>query len=469
MFSRKTKIVCTIGPSSWDYETLKKLASAGMDVVRMNFSHGTHEEKKQQIENVRKISKDLGKPVAIMADLQGPKLRLGQFEGVRTIEKDEKVQLSISPLSTELPMQFDLSPYVKKGHRIYLNDGLVELKVLEVAGKTIKAQAQNKGTVSSNKGVNVPDTLLKEAAFTQKDYEDAVFALKENVDYLALSFVQRVEDLKIPQQLIIKHNPKVQTILKVEKNEAILHLDEIVPKVNAVMVARGDLAIETSNTLVPIMQQRIIKLCRQLQKPVIVATQMLESMIENPRPTRAEVSDVANAVMDQVDCVMLSAESASGKYPVEAVETMRSVIESVEKNPESKHYIRINWEQIVNGDVSALAITSSAASLSYRIGAKALVVGTATGGTVKKMSAFRPESPIIAVTHDEQTKNQLALIWGVHPIVVKPTANFNTFLGHIYDDLKAKKIFQKGDKIVIVTGITAGVSGTTNTIKVTTF
>jgi pyruvate kinase len=234
------------------------------------------------------------------------------------------------------------------------------------------------------------------------------------------------------------------------------------------MVARGDLAIETDNTTVPIVQQKIIKLARQLQKPVIVATQMLESMTENPRPTRAEVSDVATAVMDQADCVMLSAESASGKYPIEAVSTMNHVIETVEANPEQKHYIKINWEKVMASDLSLYGIAASACSLAFRIGAKAIVVGTATGRTAQIISAFRPDTQIVAVTHDELTRNQLNLVWGVKPVIVKPTTNFNTFVEHIFSELDDLHEFKKGDKLVIVTGLTAGVSGTTNTIKIAT-
>lgn len=466
---KSTKIVCTIGPSSWDKETLTKLAKAGMDIVRLNMSHGAHEEKAEQVKHVRNISHQLGKTLMVFADLQGPKLRLGKIDGVRPIQKGEKIDLVLNPTSFhELPIQFDLSPFMKKGQRIYLNDGLIELKVTDVIGKTIRTIAVNDGVVSSNKGVNVPDTLLKGAAFTQKDHDDAVFALEHDVDYIALSFVQTVEDLKPLKELIKKHNPRVKIIVKIEKNEAVENLEEILKQSDAVMVARGDLAIETDNTTVPIVQQKIIKLARQLQKPVIVATQMLESMTENPRPTRAEISDVATAVMDQADCVMLSAESASGKYPVEAVEMMNHVIETVEANPEQKHYIKINWEKIMGADLSLYGIAAAACSLAFRVGAKAIVVGTTTGRTAQIISAFRPDTQIIAVTHDELTRNQLNLVWGVKPVIVKPTTNFNTFVEHIFNELSGLQEFKKGDQLVIVTGLTAGVSGTTNTIKIAT-
>lgn len=464
---RKTKIVCTIGPSSWDYRTMKNMAMAGMDVVRLNMSHGTQAEKLEQISSARQISKELNKPIAVFADLQGPKLRLGKIEGLKLIKSGETVKISTdSENETEIPIQFDLTPFIKAGDRMFLNDGIIELKVTSVNGKTISARAQNSGYISSNKGVNVPDTNLKGASFTKKDEEDTVFALKAGVDYIALSFVQTASDITPVKRLISQHKSKAKIIVKIEKKEAIENLEEIVKESSVLMVARGDLAIETNNAQVPIYQEKIINLCRQYQKPVIVATQMLESMTENPRPTRAEVSDVANAVLDQVDAVMLSAESASGKYPVEAVETMRNIISSVESHPDYHHLINIGWKDLNKEDLSFMAIASSAVSLAQRVGAKAIVTGTATGKTAKITSSFRPSAKIIAVTHDEQTKSQLSLVWGTEPMIVRPTANFNLFYDHVMTELMKNHGLKKGDIVVIVIGTTAGVSGTTNTIKV---
>ncbi len=468
MLRKKTKIVCTIGPASWDETTLRGLIQAGMDVARLNLSHGTHEEKATQIRLIRKISKALNQPIAIIADLPGPKMRLGKIEGTRRIEKGETVQLSLNPTLDEIPIQFDLSLYIKKGHRIFLNDGQVELKVTDVKNKVIVAEAHNFGEISSNKGINIPDTKLNEAIFTQKDYEDAQFALSEGVDYLALSFVQTVEDLKPAKELIKKLNSPAKIMVKIEKKEAVENLEEIIKQTNAVIVARGDLAIEIPAAEVPLVQKKIIHLARQYRRPVVIATQMLESMIENPRPTRAEVSDVANAVMDQVDAVMLSAESASGKYPVEAVETMRNVIVSVESALEYVHYIKVNWESLAEEEIYYNAITASAASLSYRLKAKAIAVGTTTGKTARVLSAFRPNSWIIAVVHEEKTYHQMALVWGVHPMIIEPTGDFNKFVDSIFVKLHQVKDFEKGDKIIIVTGTKPGISGTTNTIKIAT-
>lgn len=466
---RKTKIVCTIGPASWDYEPMKNLARAGMDVVRLNMSHGSHEEKAKQIAQARKISEEVKKPIAVFADLQGPKLRLGIIDGIRRIQTGDVLRISTEPQDEdELPIQFDLTPYLKKGDRMFLNDGLIEIEVQSINGKTITAKAKNNGVVSSNKGVNVPDTNLGSDSFTEKDKNDAIFALKHNVDYIALSFVQTAEDIKPVKKLIAQYNPKVKIIVKIEKKEAIDNLEEIIKESSVVMVARGDLAIETNNAQVPIYQERIINLCRQYQRPVIVATQMLESMTENPRPTRAEVSDVANAVLDQVDAVMLSAESASGKYPVEAVETMRNIIHSVESHPDYHHSINIRYQDLSIDELSFMSIAEAAEILAERVGAAAIITGTATGKTAKITSAFRPQAKIIAVTHDEQTKNQLSLVWGVEPLVVKPFANFNVFYDHVMEEVSKNHGLKKGDKVVIVVGITAGVSGTTNTIKVAT-
>jgi pyruvate kinase len=447
---------------------LLDLANSGMNIARLNMSHGSYEEKSTQIGYIREISKEIGKPLAVMADLQGPKMRLGIIDGLRHIVKDETVQLSINPTDQEIPIQFDLSPFVKKGQRVYLNDGLIELKVLEVKGKVVVAKAVNSGVVSSNKGVNIPDTNIKEAAFTDKDYRDCEFALKEDADFIALSFVQTAEDLKIARELIKQHNSKARIVVKIEKMEAIKNLESIIAATDAVMVARGDLAIETPAPEVPIIQQKIIKLARQSHIPVIVATQMLESMTENPRPTRAETSDVANAVLDQVDAVMLSAESASGKYPVEATKAMDEIIHSVEEHLDYKRYIKIDWESVPKGEISSRAITSSAASLAYRIGAKIIVVATATGRSARFLSSFRPDTLLVAVTHDDKTSNQLSMVWGVRTLIVKPTKRFGDFLEQILQDLQKKGFAHKGDKIVVVTGSSVGTSGGTDTIKVTT-
>jgi pyruvate kinase len=468
MIQKRTKIICTIGPSSWDEETLTRLVKAGMDVARLNFSHGNQEEKRAQIQLVRKISKELNKPLMILADMSGPKLRLGSFEGIREIQKGDIIQLSLNPIENEIPIQFDLTPFIKENQRIFLNDGLVEVNVVEVRNKIIRAKAQNNGVISSNKGVNIPDTNLKGASFTQKDYEDARFAIEENVDFLALSFIQTPQDLLPARNLIKSKGKKTRIMVKIEKAEAVKNLEQIIKLSDAVMVARGDLAIEIPASEVPIVQQKTVRIARQYNKPVVIATQMLESMIENPRPTRAETSDVANAVLDQADAVMLSAESASGKYPLEAVEVMRDIILSVEEHPDYNNLISINWESIPKEELSYSAIASSAASLASRVDAKIIAVATATGRSARLISSFRPSSLIIAVTDDALVKNQLSLVWGVHPILIEPASDSGSLWKKILEAVSNYEIAKKGDKIVMVSGTKVGATGATDTIKVVT-
>lgn len=466
---KKTKIVATIGPSSSNPSTLKQMVQSGLNVARLNFSHGSHPEKLGLIKIIREISQELNKPITIYADLSGPKLRLGEIEGIKEIRKGDEINLSTEPQDDfQLPMQFDLAPFVQPKQRIFLNDGLVALEVQKVSGKVIFTQALNSGWVSSHKGVNVPETRLKGATFTTKDKEDCEFALSQNVDYIGLSFIQSPEDLDPALEMIKKHHSQAKIVVKIEKPEAITNLEEIIKKTDAVMVARGDLGIEIPAYDVPVIQQKIVRLARQYQKPVIIATQMLESMMENPRPTRAEISDVANAVLDQADAVMLSGETASGKYPIEAVKIMKETILSVEDHPDYKNYIKIDWDHLLKENYSFSAIASAAASLAYRIEAKAIVVATATGRMPRLISSFRPDAQIVAVTHDHQTMNQLSLMWGVRSVLTKPTGSFDNFLSHAISKVKNQGFAKVGDKIVIVVGSTVGISGETDTIKVLT-
>ncbi len=465
---KRTKIIATIGPASSSPKTIRALIKAGLNVARLNFSHGTYQEKKNQIQNIRNISRELKIPVAIMADLQGPKLRLGIFSEVRKIKKGNIVSFSTNPVQQEIPIQFDLTAYVSKGERIFVSDGLVEFKITEVNKKNIQAQAQNDGIISSNKGVNIPDTAIKTPSFTQKDRADLKFALNEGVDFIALSFIQTAADLKAAREVIENKKSKVKIIAKIEKKMAVENLDEIIKATDAVMIARGDLGIEMKASEVPLTQQKIINLARQFQKPVIIATQMLESMIQNPRPTRAETSDVAYAVLNQVDAVMLSAETAVGAYPVEAVKTMSEIIISVERHQQYKHLIQIDWQNIPLKLKVVSAIVSSAANIAYRIKAKTVVVATTSGNTAKILASFRPEAQIIATTHNEQVRNQLQLVWGVECFIMEFTQDYNVFWKLIIETINKNKIAAKGDKVVIASGSLLGVSGTTDTIKVVT-
>lgn len=461
-----TKIVCTLGPASSKKETIAEMIQGGMDIARLNFSHGSHSEKAEKIAWIRDLAAQYNKPVAIIGDLQGPKLRLGSFHGTKLITKGDEITLSIGEGEVDLPLQMDLAPFLKKGQRVFLNDGLIELVVTAVSDAVITTQAQNTGSVTEHKGINIPDSQLSGDVFTQKDTEDALFALEHDVDFLALSFIQRQEDVAPARSLIQKLNKKTKIIVKIEKQDAIKNLASIIQVSDGVIIARGDLGIETKAAELPIVQQKIIILARQQQKPVIVATQMLESMIDNPRPTRAEVSDVASAVLSQSDAVMLSAESASGRHPIEAVVTMRDIISSVEQNPDFNHYIKINWETISQEELSFNAIASTAAALAHRIHAPIIVVATATGRSAKLLSSFRPDAHIIAVTHDKKTYRELCLLWGVTPIIIEPTKQSDTFWNAIHDAIMKYGFAPRGSKIVMVGGSVVGVSGATDTIKI---
>ena len=465
MVTRNTKIICTIGPSSWDPKIMEQLIKEGMDLARLNFSHGTFEEKSQQIDNLRSISKKLNKPLAIIADLPGAKIRLGLLESQRKLKKGEIVQFSANPIEEEIPLQYDLSPFVQVGHRILLNDGLIELKVLGVKGKVVVAKVQNDGFISSNKGLNVPDTRLPGATLTEKDFLAAKFALKKGVEYLALSFVQSVSDLKKCRELIEESKANTKIIVKLEKPQAVERLEEIIQASDAVMIARGDLAIETQAATVPLVQKRIIQLTRQSFKPVIVATQMLESMTENPRPTRAEVSDVANAVFDAADAVMLSGETANGKYPVEAVKIMSEIIFSVEQHPEYQNNIGIDFDKVKPKDLENRAISAAVTNLAKLSHVGFILAGTVSGKTIQSLSSFRPGAKLIAVTHDSRVCNQLNLIWGVSPFVVSSVDQAEKFWTNSLNLLKKQNLVKKGDKVIILSGPVIGVVGQTDTIK----
>lgn len=462
---KRTKIVATIGPASQNEKVLKELFLNGVNMARLNFSHGNLTQKKEAIDLIRKVANKLKLQIAILADLPGPKIRLGEIDGIFKIKKGDILTFGTNG-KTHLPIQFDFSNDVEEGQKIYLNDGLIALTIISSKNGVITAKALNNGWVTSRKGINLPDTMFEGSTFTKEDKESAIFAIKENCDFIALSFVQSAKDIKPLKDLIKDIGSKAKIIAKIEKPQAVQNIDGIIEISDAIMVARGDLAIETSPAEVPLIQQKLIVLARQHQKPVIVATQMLESMIENPRPTRAEASDVANAVLSQVDAVMLSAESASGNYPVEAVKTMNSIIETVEANPEFKRYIKINWEKINLNDLEFNAIVSSAASLGYRLKSPVIGVGTLTGKTARQLSSFRPSAFIAAITSDDTTARQLALSWGVIPNLITKTNDSKTLSKIMIDAIKTKKIAKKGTTVVLIWGSNTWVAGTTDTIKI---
>lgn len=463
----RTKIVATIGPASQNEKVLKELFLSGVNVARLNFSHGNLTQKKEAIELIRKVSSKLKVQIAILADLPGPKIRLGEIEGVFKINKGDVLTFGMNG-KTHLPIQFDFTNDVSAGQKMYLNDGLIALTIISSKSGVVTAKALNNGWVTSRKGINLPETVFSGSTFTKEDRESSLFAIKENCDFIAISFVQSSKDIKPLRELLNNKDSKIQIISKIETPQAVKNIEELIKDSDAIMIARGDLAIETSPAEVPLIQQKIIVLSRQHQKPVIVATQMLESMIDNPRPTRAEASDVANAVLSQVDAVMLSAESASGNFPVETVKTMSSIIKNVEANPEFNRYIKINWEKINLSDLNFNALVSSGASIAYRLHSPVIGLGTVTGKTARQLSSFRPSALISAFTHDEAVSRQLLLSWGVVPTVLKNNVDSHEFSRKMIESIKLQKTAKKNNIVILIWGSKIGIPGTTDTIRAVT-
>lgn len=456
---KRTKIVCTIGPASKEPAILEKLIRAGMNVARLNFSHGTYEEHAEMIATIRSVAAKVGEPIGILQDLQGPKIRVGILpkDGVMLVN-DEEVIFSTEPdaVLPKISVSYDkLHEDVKVGDVILLDDGLIDVRVLRVSGRDIVCKVVNGGKLTSHKGFNLPTASLKIAAITEKDREDLAFGVSQHVDLVALSFVRDAADVLELRDLIRGQDAasgdgpdRIRLIAKIEKHEAIRNIDSIIEAVDGIMVARGDLGIETPAEYVPIYQKRIIDKCRSAAKPVIVATQMLDSMIRNPRPTRAEVSDVANAVIDHTDAVMLSGESASGKFPVEAVETMSRIIHETEI---SEFYVidPARPHAHVAGPAGALA---EAVSRLAREGAgKVVVVGTSAGDSVRAIASERPVLPVYATTASERVSGQLALSWGVEPILAENVPQDGLVTAGLAALRKDKRL-KPGDLVIAVFG-----------------
>ena len=456
--NKRTKIVATIGPSSGTVNMLKQLIEAGLNVARINFSHGTHEKNLELVEHVREAAQAVGQPVAILVDLQGPKIRVGSLgeEGLELVEGQmATIQAGVESADPGvIPVPYDrLSGDVAKGDRILLEDGTKELEVLEVRGPLIKTKVLLGGRLISHKGINVPTTSLSVDAITEKDEEDLAFALQHDVDFVALSFVTsaaQIEDLrkKIGQYLPEGMEPPA-VIVKVEKHEAIRHFAEILEAVDGVMIARGDLGLETPAAAVPVRQKELIAQCVVAGKPVITATEMLASMEQRPRPTRAETSDVANAVIDHTDAVMLSAETATGRYPARAVETMTAVITATEESPLDD---LIPHEDSV-GEPVPLAVGAAAVALARHLQATAIVVTTRSGYSARAVARFRPEIPIWAATDRVRTRQQLLLSWGVQSLDVSGYEDPAEMTQATLDQLQENGALQSGDTVVVVSGL----------------
>lgn len=463
---RRAKIVATLGPASSSATMIEQLFLAGADVFRLNFSHGTHQDHQQRYQIIRDVEKKWNRPIGIMLDLQGPKLRVGQFvNGAVTLQQGQKFKLDLkTDLGSAERVNFphaDILAALKLGTDLLLDDGKIRLKVQELGQNEVTTTVVIGGKLSDRKGVNIPSLVLPLSALTKKDREDLSFGLDLGVDWVALSFVQRPEDVIEAAQII---NGRAGIIVKIEKPSAVDRLDELVKLGQAVMVARGDLGVEMPPESIPAVQKKIIATCRRLGKPVIVATQMLESMIQAPAPTRAEASDVATAVYDGADAVMLSAESASGSYPTEAVAMMNRIIMHTESDP---LYRRIMDAQHFELEPTASdAITAAAAQVAHTISAAAIVTYTASGSTTLRAARERPEVPIICLPSDIRTSRRLSLLWGTHCVYHIEADTFGQVIEKASKIALQEGFAKPGQKLVVTAGVPFGTPGSTNTLRI---
>ncbi|HWP82156.1 MAG TPA: pyruvate kinase [Bacteroidota bacterium] len=468
-----TKIICTIGPASDHVDVLVQLIEAGMDVARLNFSHGSHEEHRKVIENVKEASRRTGEHITLLQDLSGPKIRIGTLKD-KTVELKTGGKLSITiddiPGTAEkISTTYKLLPNdVKPGDTILLDDGKMKLQVVGRSAREVECVVVNGGVLSEKKGMNLPGVRTSISSFTEKDVEDLKFGLANGIDYVALSFVRTADDIRQLREVIIREVQKgirVPIVAKIEKPEAVDAIDSIIDEADVIMVARGDLGVELPPEDVPPVQKMIVKKCNEAGKPVIIATQMLESMIENPRPTRAEANDVANAVLDGADCVMLSGETSVGKYPVEAVRTMDRIIQRAEGQRSDS----LNIEDVrEEGEEMFNAVARAACVIARQVKARAIVPITHSGATAMRISKYRPLARIVAVTARDRILRRLNLVWGVRGIVIPDFDRSATDVAfkQIKDKLLESGYVSKGDYVVFTAGIPLMSKGTTNTVKV---
>jgi pyruvate kinase len=477
----RTKIVATVGPASRSPEVLERLIQAGVNVFRLNFSHGTHEEHLEVIRSVRDIAARLHRPIALLQDLSGPKIRTGKVkDGEVALVKGARLAIttdtSIEGTAELISTTYDLLPRdVKPGDQILLDDGNLELRVLGVSGGRVDCEVVDGGPLRSNKGMNLPGVMLSTPALTEKDRRDLVFGVQHHVDYAAMSFVRRAEDVLEAKSLIRSMGETIPVVAKIEKPQAVENLEAILAATDGVMVARGDLGVEIGTEDVPIVQKRIIAAANAAGRVVITATQMLESMIENPRPTRAEASDVANAIIDGTDAVMLSGESAVGKFPVETVETMVRIAEYTEEHgmgsirPRRVDARRSEAPQAPAGPGTPVtrSLTRVAVSVAEELGCKMIVAFTESGLTARLVAGHRPRVPVVAITHDERVYRRLALWWGVVPVKSEFVENTDDLLSAGEERLKARGLVQKGDTVLMLSGHSIAAAAT-NMLRVHT-
>ncbi len=467
--TKRTKIVCTLGPASEKEEVLTALVENGLNVARMNFSHGSHEEHKGRMDLVKKVREKLNKPVAILLDTKGPEIRTGNFDQPEVLlEEGQKFTITMKDVMGTKEMctvsYKGLASDVVAGDTILIDDGLVGLRVDEINGDDILCTVENSGIVKNHKGVNVPGVKINLPALTDKDISDIEFGISQGIDFIAASFVRKVSDVLAIREVLERNNATdVQIISKIENQEGVDNLDDIIAVSDGIMVARGDLGVEIPTEEIPVVQKLMISKCNEAGKPVITATQMLDSMMRNPRPTRAEVTDVANAIYDGTDAIMLSGETAAGKYPVEAVKTMATIAKRTE---ETLDYDRLLNKNDRSNSTVTHAISHATCTTAVDLDASAIITSTSSGHTARMVSKCRPKCPIIATTNDERVMRRLALTWGVYPVKAEVAGNTDKVIENSIESSKNAGYINNGELVVITAGVPVGISGTTNLIKV---
>lgn len=469
---RNVKIVCTIGPACWDYDKLFKLAEAGMDVARLNFSHGDYASHERTLKNVRAVEQECQRPIAVLLDTKGPEIRTGELPGHGrvTLKADSQFTLFFEKkVGDETGVYVDYPPLareVDKGQSIFIDDGAINLEVEEAAPDGVVCRVIVGGELGEHKGINVPGADLSVPTLTDKDIEDLRWGARNSVDYVAVSFVRDKKDIMEVRRILENAGASAKIIAKMETRQSVENIDEILSVVDGMMVARGDLGVEMRTEDVPMVQKEIIEKCRMQGKPVIVATQMLDSMIRNPRPTRAEANDVANAVIDGADAVMLSGETAGGKYPVESVETMNKIIVRTEKDSELWGRKPISIPQVCE---TADAVSHAARDVAKEVCAAAIISLTSSGATARMISKYRPTCPIIAMTPSLSTWRQLSLVWGVTPYICPIMQKLEESLQNAISIIRKDSLVRNGDNVVITSGLPLGEPGSTNMINVLRF
>ncbi|MEO9475279.1 MAG: pyruvate kinase [Cyclobacteriaceae bacterium] len=467
---KKTKIVATVGPASRDIDTLRQLIRSGANVFRLNFSHGSHEDHQKTIEMVRDLNEELGTHVALLQDLQGPKIRVGQVKdgavpikpGQQLIITTDEIEGTSEKVST---VYQGITKDVKAGDMILVDDGNIELKTIKVDGNDVYTEVVHGELLKSRKGINLPNSNVSAPSMTEKDIEDLEFAFQFDLEWVALSFVRTADDIRDIKQRIAKAGVRTKVVAKIEKPEAIANIDEIIDETDALMVARGDLGVEVPSEMVPIYQKRLVKKCNRLAKPVIIATQMLESMTENPRPTRAETNDVANAVLDGADALMLSAESASGKFPIESVQRMAQTIAAIERDSHSIYNKFAEEDEFSSTRLNDLLVRS-ACRLSDGVSAKAMVGMTKSGYTGFRLSMHRTKAAIYIFTNEKYVLRQMSLAWGVTGFYYDNFEGLDDTFDEIENILKGENLLQKGDVYINTSSMPLHWQGHTNMIRI---